>query len=113
MAIATHQISLATTTGLITGVNIDGPTAGMTNRDYAFTALADPANYSQLVYTWDPEPASGQGTYIGTYQWPDAGPKIITLTVDDGVNTFVVTHPINLSVLTGLDIVGATAGVTR
>jgi len=105
----------------LTGVTIDGPTAGFTDTIYAFTGVVTPADATgPITYTWAPAPASGQGTLTATYEW--AAPGVYTLTLqadrspDCGGGAVTATHAITIShpcphPLTGVGIDGPAEGL--
>jgi parallel beta-helix repeat protein len=68
----------------LTGVTITGPTSGYTGAYYEFTAVITPTGATPpVVYTWSPEPASGQGSDTATFSWTDEGEKIISITASN------------------------------
>ena len=69
----------------ITGVEISGPTAGLVDTAYTFTATVQPPDASTpITYTWTPAPDSGQGTAYATYTWAVAATQQITVTAENG-----------------------------
>lgn len=68
----------------VTGVTISGPTTGLTNTAYTFTATVQPPNATTpITYTWTPTPDSGQDTAHATYTWAAAGTHQITVTAEN------------------------------
>ena len=71
-----------------TGVHIDGPTSGVVDESYTFTATVSPPEATPpITYTWSPLPDSGQGTGVVTYSWNAAGEWTITVTAENGAST--------------------------
>ncbi|HNT74577.1 MAG TPA: hypothetical protein PKH77_06125 [Anaerolineae bacterium] len=69
----------------VTGVAISGPTMGLTDTAYTFTATVQPPNASMpITYTWTPAPDSGQGTAHASYTWATAGTKQVSVTAENG-----------------------------
>ena len=59
----THTIVITATPP--SSVIIRGPTAGLINTAYTFTATVSPPTATQpIVYTWSPPPATGLGTAV-------------------------------------------------
>ncbi len=82
----------------MTGVAIDGPTAGMTNTGYVFVAAVSPVTATTpITYIWSPAPDSGQGTNIARYTWMTTGTQTITVTTTNPANTVTATRAITLS----------------
>lgn len=82
----------------LSGVNINGPSIGITNTIYAFTAAIVPLNATQPVsYTWLPEPESGQGTAAAGYQWTAPGVHTITLEAKNCGGIVSTKHNITIS----------------
>jgi hypothetical protein len=100
---ATNVGGTITDTHLITvdvsliNVNINGPSVGIIDTFYTFTAAVSPTTASEpIAYSWSPEPATGQSTAIVEYVWSITGPHTISVIVRniDGIATD--THVINL-----------------
>jgi hypothetical protein len=52
--------------------------------EYTFNAAVSPSNAdTPIVYTWAPEPDSGQGTATVKYTWSTAGTKDIQINVSN------------------------------
>ena len=72
----------------LTGVSIAGP-LGVTSTlyigaDYHFQAVITPANATPpITYTWEPSPATGQGTAEVVYRWMTPGLHILILTAEN------------------------------
>jgi parallel beta-helix repeat protein len=83
----------------LTGVTITGPTEGYTGAFYVFTTAITPAGATPpIVYTWSPEPASGQGSASASYRWITEGDKTISVAASncDGGGTASDDHVITL-----------------
>ncbi len=96
---ATHAITISyLCLRPLTGVSIDGPTAGYTDTDYTFSGIVAPADASEpLTYTWSPAPTvSGQGTPAATYQWADPDVYTLTLRAENCGGPFTATHGIHV-----------------
>jgi PKD repeat protein len=79
-------------------VTIVGPTGGYTNTLYTFVGTTTPLNATEpVVYTWSPEPDSGQGTAGAQYQWATPGTYIVTLTAENCGGVVSDTHTIIIS----------------
>jgi len=102
------------------GVTISGPDSGLVNSNYTFQATVQPiTNTFPITYTWQ---AEGQadvvqtGSYTSsiTFNWNSTGSKTITVTADNGVNSVVDTHQIDITTgtqpLTGVTISGPDSG---
>jgi len=104
-----------------TDVVITGPTSGLANTAYAFSATVSPVTATTpITYTWTPTPDSGQGTANATYMWTTTGTKTVTVTAQNPANTVTDTHTIVISTpppevtpLTDVTISGPTAGITN
>lgn len=67
-----------------TSVIIIGPTAGVVDESYAFTAIVSPITATKpITYTWTPDPAGGQGMETASYNWESSGGKSVTVTVEN------------------------------
>lgn len=65
------------------GVTLDGPETATTGTPVSYTVSVDPPDATgPLVYTWFPEPESGQGTATATYEWSGAGQKPVGIIVE-------------------------------
>ena len=75
-------------------VTIVGPSSGdLTTHAFTFTAHLNPPNLSPPIrYTWSPPPDEGQGTAMARYRWDDAGPHLITLTVENDLGSGEAVH---------------------
>jgi len=104
-------------------VNVDGPTAGVVDTPYDFTAQVEPVTTTQpITYVWQ---ATGQSTVTDThvysvthaqpFTWPTPGPKTVTVTVDNGSGVSRATHVITITEApeppTEVAIAGPTDGV--
>lgn len=97
----------------VTGVTITGESIGTIAQDYVFTAGFSPLDAEQpLIFTWSPQPDSGQDTNRATYNWLQAGRKTITVEVSNcgGGAKVSDTHSIDISdqctALNRVDITG-------
>jgi hypothetical protein len=82
----------------LTDVAISGSSTGITDTLYAFTAVILPANVSQpITYTWSPEPETGQGTAVASYQWTAPGVYSITLAAENCGGIIRTNHTIVIS----------------
>jgi hypothetical protein len=84
----------------LTGVTITGPAEGYTGVFYSFTAgITPPGATAPIVYTWSPEPASGQGSSTASYSWTDEGDQTISVTASncDGGGSASDDHVITLA----------------
>jgi parallel beta-helix repeat protein len=84
----------------LTGVSITGPTSGYTGILYTFTAdVTPPGATLPIVYTWSPEPSSGQGSATARYSWNIVGDKTINVTAGncDGAGSAGDEHMITLT----------------
>jgi hypothetical protein len=89
----------------LTGLTISGPTTGVTNTTYTFTASPQPAGASAPVtYHWSPEPDSGQGTSSASYAWASDGLKTITLNAQNCGGAGSKVHTITIGTAVGLEI---------
>jgi len=78
-----------------TSVAIGGPSDGVVDESYVFTASASPPTATlPLTYTWSPAPDGGQGTGVVTYSWSTAGSKVISVTVENVAGAVHGTHVI-------------------
>jgi hypothetical protein len=76
-------------------VTISGPTEGITETSYAFTAVVSPADVTEpLTYVWSPEPDSGQGTASASYRWTTPTVYSITVEVENCGGVVRATHTI-------------------
>ena len=63
---------------------ISGPTTGVVNTVYTFTATVGPGTVTMpITYTWTPAPNSGQGTAVVDFTWAITGDKTITVTAEN------------------------------
>jgi uncharacterized repeat protein (TIGR01451 family) len=81
----------------ISDVAISGALTGLVDETLVFTAENTPSNATlPVLYTWTPEPVSGQGTASATYQFAAAAEHIIEVQVENcgafaaGVQTVLV-----------------------
>lgn len=100
----------------LSSVTIAGPTKGLINETYVFTATAMPSTASQpITYTWSPEPDSGQGMPVATFTWAAAGPHTVIVTATNRAGIPVSdTHAIRVYVpLNEISIAGPMKGITN
>jgi hypothetical protein len=98
-ASGTHGITISAPPGIepVRSVTLSGPTIGVTNTVYTFTAMVSPLTATTpITYTWSPTPGSGQGTAMATYTWLTTGTKTITITAANGGGGANNTHAINI-----------------
>ncbi len=82
----------------LSGVSINGPTSGVVDTPYTFSADVTPADANQpITYTWSPEPDSGQGTASVRYTWTTSGTQTINLTVENCGGSQSDSHQIAIS----------------
>jgi len=82
----------------ITGVNIGGPTAGISGTPYTFTTTVYPADATEpITYTWAPEPLTGQYSDSVQYRWSLIGPQVITVTAENCGGVVSDTHDITIT----------------
>jgi hypothetical protein len=83
----------------LTGLSLAGPTQGITDTSYTFTADASPDNATKPVtYTWeaDEQTPSVGGQVIKSYTWITPGTKHITVTVSNCGGAFVQYRTIDI-----------------
>jgi hypothetical protein len=91
-AVDTHTVVMRAP---VQGVVISGPTAGVVNTAYAFTATVSPVTATTpITYTWVPTPGSGQGTVTVVYSWTIVGTKTIAVTATNVAGWAVDTHTV-------------------
>lgn len=78
-------------------VTIIGPTAGVVENPYAFTADTSPISATTpFTYTWVPVPDAGQNTASATYSWMGTGLQSITVTVENVSGSVSDSHVVAL-----------------
>jgi len=104
------------------GVTIGGPTTGVVQVDYTFTAAVNPITATQpITYVWQ---AAGQApvTHPGRslsdtaiFNWSTAGSKTITVTATNAIGTATNTYNVTLSYAPpiSVSIAGPTTGITQ
>jgi hypothetical protein len=102
----------------VSGVTLNGPTVGVTDTAYVFTATVSPISATTPIHLiWSPPPDSGQGTTATTYTWASAGMRVITVTAANVGGAVSATHiitintPIQVTALESVTIAGPTTGV--
>lgn len=93
----------------LTGLSVSGPTQGVVDMAYTFTAQATPSGATKpVVYTWeaDEQPPSSGGQVIKSYTWTSPGMKHITATVQNCGGTFVQHHWISVQLRSDLTVSG-------
>jgi hypothetical protein len=105
---ATHLITitmLPPAPVALTEVQVTGPVTALVGTDVMLTAVAQPVSATQpITYTWQ---ATGQAAVAHTggltdtvsFNWVDAGPKIIMVTAENSVSMVTATHLITITVL--------------
>ncbi len=89
----THSIAVLPVP--IASVTIGGPTAGVTDTLYSFTAVIAPVTTTPPIgYTWSPTPETGQGSATASYRWSTVGAQIIMVTATNVSASVVDTHTI-------------------
>jgi hypothetical protein len=95
-------------------VAISGPSTGIPQNNFFFTASVSPTNTTQpITYTWT---GSDQAvithtsgiTDMAVFQWPISGTKIITVTASNDLSTVTATHLITISQPVLVPIIGIT-----
>ncbi len=84
----------------LNGVSIMGPATGYTDLLYIFTAaVAPPGATPPILYTWSPEPASGQGSASASYSWATTGDKTVSVIASNcsGTGTASDDHVITIT----------------
>ncbi|MBN2391374.1 MAG: hypothetical protein JXR84_11650 [Anaerolineae bacterium] len=82
----------------LTEVSLIGPSEGSTRIAYNFTAVIIPTDATlPITYTWTPDPGSGQGTSIATYQWAMPGIYTITLSAENCGGAATATHTVTIA----------------
>jgi YVTN family beta-propeller protein len=85
----------------LTGVVISGPTMGVIDATYTFTANVSPVTATlPITYTWSPAPNSVQGAANATYSWPTTGTQTITVTATNAINSVTATRSITIALAT-------------
>jgi hypothetical protein len=105
---ATHLITITVPPPApvaLTEVQVTGPVTALVGTDVMLTAVARPVSTTQpITYTWQ---ATGQAAVVHTggltdtvsFNWVDAGPKIIMVTAENSVSMVTATHLITITVL--------------
>jgi hypothetical protein len=94
----------------LTGVTISGPTTGVVQTGYTFTAnVSPPTATTPITYTWLPPPDNGPGMAVVTYTWSTTGPKMITVTATNIWGTATDTHVITIKDPTAITLLSFTA----
>jgi hypothetical protein len=95
-----YQLSVGGTPGCpkpLSEVQIVGPSSGYTDTPYAFTSvIAPPDATTPIIYTWSPEPDSGQGTASASYQWGTPGDYTINLMAENCGGAVSDSHTIDI-----------------
>ena len=96
----THTVSILHVSP--TGMIVNGPTSGLAETGYTFTATVSPITTTlPVTYVWK---ATGQTTVTHTdglsdtvsFTWSTEGQKVITVTATNAGNTVTATHVVNL-----------------
>lgn len=82
----------------VTGASISGPSEGLIDTSYEFSANVTPVDASTpLTYTWEATDHAGtQDTSTGVFSWDTPGTKTVTLTVENCGGTVVTTHTVEI-----------------
>ncbi len=90
----------------LTGVQVSGPDFGAVSTNYQFTATITPTAFSDVSYVWSPEPVSGQGTAVATFNWSQAGMQPVNVVAHhcSGFLADVATMGIRTTVAPDLEI---------
>lgn len=95
---------------VLTAVSLSGPTTGMVNTDYQFTVSTVPPGLPGVSYTWSPEPVSGQGTAVATFNWSETGPQPVNVVAQHCSGFLADVASISLRTTTAPDLeIGKTA----
>lgn len=101
---ATHTIAITVPTYPPAYVTISGPTGGITDTTYAFTATVNTTATLPLTYLWEAtEQSSVTNANINgltnsvSFNWAVGGRKLITVTVSNGLGSVIDTHSIYFS----------------
>ncbi|MDY7077986.1 MAG: hypothetical protein SXV54_13810, partial [Chloroflexota bacterium] len=107
----------------LTGVTVTGPVTGLVDTSYTFTATVSPPTATTPIrYEWQTtDGQSSETTKGGSYNkvhftWAATGTKTIVVTATNAGGPVTATHTITISApppcyeLTGVEIVGPTAG---
>jgi uncharacterized repeat protein (TIGR01451 family) len=86
-------------------VSIAGISEGRVNTSYTFTAVVEPQNPTPPVtYEWAPEPVSGQGTGMATYNWSEAGVYVVSLQISNCANFIGTIEEVQIATTTDPDL---------
>jgi uncharacterized repeat protein (TIGR01451 family) len=90
----------------LTAVQVNGPDTGTVNTNTQFTAVITPTALSGVSYTWQPEPVSGQGTAVATFNWSQAGMQPVNVVAQhcSGFLADVATMGIRTTIAPDLEI---------
>jgi uncharacterized repeat protein (TIGR01451 family) len=90
----------------LTGVQVNGPGVGAVGSNYPFTAVITPTALSDVSYVWSPEPVSGQGTAVATFNWAQPGMQPVNVVAHhcSGFLADVATMGIHTTVAPDLEI---------
>ncbi|RLC61373.1 MAG: hypothetical protein DRI48_10835, partial [Chloroflexi bacterium] len=86
----------------LTSVVITGPTTGVIETPYVFTATVAPLDATEpITYTWTPPPLPGSlllsGQSVATYTWSTVGDHTITVTAENCGGYGTDAHTIHIS----------------
>jgi len=96
------RVDAPSCTAPLAGVSLLGPSEGLVETPYAFTAIITPTDATPPVaYTWSPPPDAGQGTRNVTYTWAITGAQAITVAAShcSGAHTVADHHMIAIEPL--------------
>jgi hypothetical protein len=102
---ATHLITISQAMPQpIAGITLTGSITGFVELAYDFTAMITPTAATQpIIYTWQATEQvaithTGGITDTAVFNWLTPGPKTITVTTANGLNTVTTTHLITISI---------------
>ncbi len=74
----------------VTTVAIEGITYGEVARKYQFVAQTAPKDATEpILYSWTPEPESGQASSVATYEWDEPGTYTIKVNASGALDKTV------------------------
>jgi surface antigen len=80
----------------ISSVEIESPGTAEVNSTISLQGIVNPSDASNVVYTWSPEPTSGQSTPTATYSFTEPGNRNITLNVSNSAGAQSITKNISI-----------------
>jgi len=92
-----YVVAGSSTCEAVTDVTISGPTSGVTNTLYTFTANVTPtAATTPITYTWTPDTHVAQSGAGVTYTWSVTGNKTISVSAENCGGSDTDTHTISI-----------------